>query len=324
MNQKKWIVLAACVAAVLLAGILLFLFFPRSQPVDTDVVGICYRDKVSPENAASRTALENRLRENGLQVIVVDAAGDQSVQLQQIGQLQAQGCDSLLIEPVMTDAAEQLLQTLETAGVPAVLMNRELDQELLTPYTRINYVGTEVAAQGTIQAQMALALPNGGDINGDGVLSYMILQGPENRADATACTQALEAALAASGQEAERVSLVYGDWTLEKGKQLTTQELAAYGKDIEVIFCGNDPMALGAISAIADGGRKIGEDVYLYGMGGTEEARSAVDAGTLSGTVYTDPAAYETAVINAVIAQIKGQTVEKVQIIPYVAVTKSE
>lgn len=314
MNPKRWIAVAAGIAMVLVALILAIVLRPKTE--DTNVVGLCYREK------ATQTTLETLLQEKGLQVIVVDADGDQAKQLQQIGQMKEKGCDSLIVEPVMLDAADDLLQAIQNSGLPAVLIHRELDTALLSSYSQIAYIGTESAIRGTIQAQMMLSLPDGGDLNGDGVVSYMLLQGPRDHADTVATISALETALAAGSLETECLTSVWGDWTKESGQTLTSQEIAAFGKDIEVIFCGNDQMALGAIEAIADGGRTVGKNIYLYGMNGDSEAKAAVETGTLSGTVYADMTDYETAVVETVLNQIQQKPYEKIRIIPYIPVTK--
>lgn len=318
MDKKKWIFTAAVAVALLL--FFLVLFWPKASNVDT--VGICYREKTTEQNREGRAALESLLTEKGVKLTVVDADGDQAKQLQQIAELAKQGCDSLIVEPVMSDAAKELLQALDATGLPAVLMNRKIDTTLLTDYQNIAYIGVEPTEPGKLQAQMLSALSDGGDINGDGVVSYMLLQGPENHQDAAIWKASLEKVLAESGGETEQITAVCGDWTRESGKKLCSQEIAKFGKDIEVIFCGNDQMALGALEAIADGGRTVGIDVYLYGIGGDPEALQKTKDRTLSGTVYTDPAAYRTAVVNTVFSQIKGESVDKVQIIPYTTITE--
>lgn len=318
MEKKKWIFTAAVAAALLL--FLLILFWPKAPDVDT--VGICYREKTTEQNREERAALESLLTEKGLKLTVVDADGDQAKQLTLIGELANQGCDSLVVEPVMSDAAKELLQALDATGLPAVLMNRRIDTALLTPYSKLAYIGVDPTEPGKLQAQMLTALSDGGDINGDGVVSYMLLQGPENHQDAVLWKESLEKALAESGKETEQLTAVCGDWTRESGKKLCSQEIAKYGKDIEVIFCGNDQMALGALEAIADGGRTVGIDVYLYGIGGDQEALQKTKDRTLSGTVYTDPVVYRTAVVNTVVSQIQGKSVDKLQIIPYTTITE--
>lgn len=321
MDKRKWILIAAAATAVVVVTVLLFVFLRSPKTPDADIVGLCYRDQTTDANQAERAALEALLKEKGLQVVAVDADADQAKQLRQIGELAAQGCDSLIIEPVMSDAAAELLQALDATGLPAVLYNRQIDTALLSAYSKIAYIGTDSSAPGKLQAQMAQSLPNGGDINGDGVLSYMLLQGPEDHTQTAEHKQSLEQALAESSLELHCLTALYGDLTQENGKLLCSQAMSQFGPDIEVVFCCNDKMALGAVEAIADNGRTIGTDVYLYGVDGDTAAMQAVEGGNLSGTVYVDPVAYRTAIVNTAVNQIKGQQMEKLQIIPYSTVT---
>ena len=48
--------------------------------------------------------------------------------------------------------------------------------------------------------------------------------------------------------------------------------LSQYGDDVEVVFCNNDAMALGALQAIEAAGRTVGEDIYLVGVDALTEA----------------------------------------------------
>lgn len=316
MKKKIWLIIAAALAVIALAAVILWLSADR-----TDTVGICYRDGGSQENAPFRDALEQALKAKGLAVIVTDADGDQAKQLDQVRQLASEKCDVLLIEPVMTDAGQELLTALDSTGLPAVLMDRQIDQTLLEKYPQISYIGTDETQSGQIQAQLLQGLPGGGDLNGDGTVCYMLLQGPQNHKDTLLRTQTFLQALSSSDVTAQQLSLCSGDWTADSGRKLTKQELAAYGKDIEVIVCGNGQMAIGAAQAITDGGRTVGTDVYLLAIDGEGETLKMIEAGMLSATVYSDPAARVKAVSETVLAKLSQEPAEYWQLLPYTAVT---
>ncbi len=325
VDKKIWILIGS--GAALIALIILLALIPGSpsapanSTIEPQLVGICYRDKNTEENTTERATLEAYLKDKGLQVMAVDADGDQAKQLEQIQKLTQQGCDSLILEPVITDAIDTLLKAIDDSGLPALLFHRELDPALIKSHPKIAYVGTDSSQPGKLQAELALNLPNNGDINGDGVLSYLLLKGPEKHIQTAAYEAALDAALSAGSVETQCLAAFYSDGTRENGKLIATQEIAKYGKDIEVIFCGNDDIALGTIEAIEDGGRSVGRDIYLYGIGGNAEARVAIQKGNMTGTVYTDSLAYRSAVYNTAVAQIKKQAVTQIQIIPYTTIT---
>ena len=317
MKKKLWIGIAA-VVLILAIGITVIVLLTGNEP---KVIGICYRENSSAENSAYRSGLEQMLKDKGYQVIVTDADGDQAKQLELIGELKKRNCRALIVEPVMTSAAEELIQAVAQSGVPAVLINRYFDLQLLQPYPQIAYVGTDPGQPGTVQGEMTNALQDGGDLNGDGIVSYIMLQGPEDHVDTVLRTQALEKALNESQLEIHRLSVGYGELTAESGRKLLRQELAAYGKDIEVVFCGNDLIAQGAAEAITDGGRTVGKDIYLFSVGGEKES---VESGVYSGTAYLDPAAQASAAVDALTALLAGKTAEQVRILPYIAVASEK
>jgi len=86
--------------------------------------------------------------------------------------------------------------------------------------------------------------------------------------------------------------------------------LSQYGKDLEVIFCGNDAMALGAMQAIEDGGRAVGENLYLVGIDATQEAIDMIRSGKLTGSVQIDFRQQTQQITETVKALLSGQSVE--------------
>lgn len=284
MNRKKWIYLAAGVIIVLLAVVLIRFGVDWSTPV-----GVIYRDGRDESNAQFRTALEASLRAQGYELIVVQSQSDPQLQLTQVEELAQQHCCAIIVEPVEENVPEALLEALQSTGLPAVISAQQPSQLSMEEYPHIQYVGSGSGEQiGAEQGSMVRSLENGGDINGDGVVCYMIIQGPEEDPDAAARTEAFEAALQSGSVPTQRLSIDYGDWTEESGKAICSQELAIFGMDIEVIACGNDAMARGAAQAIADGGWQVGQDVYLFGVDGDTQALSLIQEGLMTGTVYQD------------------------------------
>ncbi len=308
MEKKLWIAIA--VVALLLVVAVIALFSMNWN----ESIGICYRGNTDPSNSAYRQALEQALAQQGYQVLVTNADTDQARQLEQIEELADRRCKALIVEPVMVTAGEELLKALEKTDVPAILINRALDGQLLEAYPQITCMGMDASEPGKIHGQMALSLPDGGDINGDGIVSYMMLQGPEGYQDGALMTQGFDGAVAQGGLTAEVLSVGYCDWTMDGGYQVCSQLLTAYGKDIEVVLCCNGQMTLGAVKAVADAGRKTGEDIYLYGLGVDNLMAQLIQQGSITGTVYNDTQAQAMAAAEAVLSKLSGK-----QIAPYAA-----
>lgn len=275
-------------------------------------VGICFRDCDDPFTQQYRQELEQRFEDAGYAVTVMDAGGDQSKQDRQVAELVEKKTDILILEPVMTTALDTVAQQAQAADVPVVFVNRQPDTAVLESWDRLCYVGYDAAQPGQLQGQMALD----GDINGDGIISYAIVAGPEDHLDAQLRSDGCGKALS----QGECLAVEYGDWTREDARRRCAKLLAAYGKDIEVIFCNSDELALGAIDAIADGGRTVGQNVYLYGIGGQRQALFLIRSGDLTGTVSIDIPAQMENVLSAAQTLLAGNTPEKISYINHITI----
>ncbi|MBV8587006.1 MAG: substrate-binding domain-containing protein [Verrucomicrobia bacterium] len=74
----------------------------------------------------------------------------------------------------------------------------------------------------------------------------------------------------------------------EEGYKVAKDILSAH-PDVVAIFCGNDPMAVGAAQAVADSGKSGVKDVYIVGFNGDEIALQAIKAGQMGATIQQVP-----------------------------------
>ena len=95
-------------------------------------------------------------------------------------------------------------------------------------------------------------------------------------------------------------------WDQVKGAELVANSLSQYGNDIEVVFCNNDAMALGALQSIQSAGRKVGTDIYLVGVDALTEVVEYVISGDITGTVFNDHFAQSHNAADAAINYITG------------------
>lgn len=273
MDQKKWIMIA--LAAVLLIGLLLGIL-AMTGAFGPAKVGLCLRLEKGQWNEYY-TLLEQQLVAEEYQVHTRAAANDQSTQTRQVQALLKEGCRKFIIEPVDT-AAENLLQTLEKAGASVVFINympEELEQ-----YPDFSYVGFDPAQAGELQAQIIAGVASRANHNGDAELSYAVLDTDMDAARLHSFEAALGNAVCLEHQ-------VCGS-DAGKAEQQTRLLLSRYGRDMEIIFCGSDALAQGALAAIEDGGRKVGEDILLIGANATEQSLQLVKEGKLTGTLVGD------------------------------------
>lgn len=271
-------------------------------------IGVCIYKFDDAFMTTYRNALQEILEGKGYKVTVVDGNNDQAKQNEQINTFITQGVDALIINPVMTSAAAQIIDTVKNADIPTVLINREPDADQMAAYDKLVYVGCNAAQSGTFQGELILETPNQGDINGDGKISYIMIQGDPENIDAQLRTEYSVKALTDAGKEVNQLNLTRGDWDRNRGQEIAANDLAQFGDQIEVIFCNNDDMAIGALQAIQAAGRKVNEDIYLVGVDALPAALNEVVAGNMTGTVLNDANGQAEAAVEAMENLLAGGT----------------
>ncbi len=277
-------------------------------PAGGGTVGVCIYKFDDAFMTTYRNALQEILEGKGYKVTTVDGNNDQSKQNEQINTFITQGVDALIINPCMTSAADSIIATVKAAGVPTVLINREPTAEQMSAYDKLVYVGCDAAQSGTFQGELILETPNKGDINGDGKVSYIMIQGDPENIDAQLRTEYSVKALKDAGIEVEELDLQRGDWDREKGQTICANDLAQFGDQIEVVFCNNDDMAIGALQSIQAAGRKVNEDIYLVGVDALDAALNEVMNGNMTGTVLNDAVGQATAAVEEMEKLLGGAT----------------
>ncbi|MCL1981734.1 MAG: substrate-binding domain-containing protein, partial [Clostridiales bacterium] len=109
-----------------------------------------------------------------------------------------------------------------------------------------------------------------------------------------------------AGIEVDKLFEQRGDWEQAKGQELAATALAQFGDKVDVIFCNNDGMALGAYQAIVAAGRTVGEDIYLVGVDALAEAVDMVHDGRMTGTVLNDHIGQSHSAVDAAIKYLNG------------------
>ena len=259
---------------------------------------------------------------DGYEVQIENADNDMAKQTEQVNTFISQGVDVLIVNLVQTSSGEVIADLCEEAGIPVVFINREMG-DYDYPADQC-YVGADARDSGTYQGQIIYDLPEHGDVNGNGVVDYIMIKGDPENSDAQFRTEFSIKYLTDNGVEVNCLYEETGMWEQAKGQELVAAALSQYGNDIDVVFCNNDAMALGAYQAIDAAGRVVGEDIYLVGVDALDECVEMVNNGTMTGTVLNDAVGQATAACEAAIAFAKGETPANYPInyVPYVMVTK--
>ena len=298
--------------------------------VDNTKIGISIYQFADNFMTLYRTELVRYLTEdlgfNESNIVVQDGKNDQAEQTNQINNFITDQVDVMILNLVQSSSAPQVTDMCNDAGIPVVYINRQPDEAESDRWAsdgiKATYIGADARQSGTYQGEEILETENKGDINGDGKVSYIMVQGDPENIDAQYRTEYSVKALTDAGVETEELLLQRGDWDQAKGQQIVQDALTQFGDQVEVVFCNNDAMALGALQAIETAGRKVGEDILLLGVDALTEALQNVQDGKMTGTVFNDHIGQSHAAAEIAGKMAAGESVETVNMVDYIKVTK--
>ena len=327
-------------ALVLALALVLGCFSFASADAKTYKVGVSIYQFTDNFMTLYRNEIENYFKsletdDVKYEITMADGKNDMAEQTNQVQNFITQGMDVIILNLVQTSSADAVIDQIVAAGIPLVLINREplaydadgktLDEayEGIQNNAQVCYVGADARQSGTFQGEMVAELENHGDINGDGKISYIMIEGDPENIDAQYRTEFSVKALTDAGYEVECLDDQVGNWDQTKGQELCANALTAYGDKIEVVFCNNDAMALGAATAILTAGRTVGKDIYLLGVDALEEAVQLVKDGEMTGTVLNDHIGQSHAAVDVAVKLLNGEAIENYYWVDYVKVNKA-
>ena len=185
----------------------------EAAPAEGGSVAVFYYTYGDTYISSVRSALDAAFDAAGVAYQDYDSNNSQTTQTEQIDTAIAQGAKVLVVNQVDTgsdDTTKNIIEKATAAGVPVIFFNRSVSEEVVTSYDKAVFVGTDYEMAGHMQGEMIgnYVLDNYDtlDLNGDGVISYVMFKGQEGNAEADARTQYgvedADAVLTAAGKEA--------------------------------------------------------------------------------------------------------------------------
>lgn len=284
-------------------------------------VGITVHDLSDSATREYTDMLCDRLTEEGYGVTVADAENDQALQNQQIQNWIEEKYDAVIISPVMVSAVSETIDVAKQGKMPVVLIGKEIPDDALAVYDRAAYVGNPPAQWGKLGAAFLLQCEHWGDMNGDGTISYLLVQDNPENAQKQSGTDSLLQTLQDEKKTLKEIRQITTGGDQAEGSTLCAQSIAQFGKDIEVVICDSDAGVLGADQAIQDGGRKAGKDIYLITMADTQQTLKEVAAGNISAAIHRDFASLSEKTVDTLNLLVNKKSYETVNLIDYVTVT---
>ena len=301
-------------------------------------VGVSIRKYDDTFLTEMRNHLAVKAEEIGVEIDVTDSKADQTTQNNNIDLYLTKGYEALAVNMQERSAADVVINKANLDDVPVVFFNTEPFAEALALSDKVYYVGAKAEESGTMQgvalAEYWDAHPEA-DLNGDGVIQYVMLKGEPGHQDAELRTEYSIKYLTDNGYKVELLAEDTGMWDRVKGQDKMATFLAAHPDKIEAVFANNDDMALGAIEALKAQGYfgEGGKYVPVMGVDATAVGKDAIKAGEMLATSLNDAKnqAYATIELAALLAKGEVPTAENYSYtvdgkyiwIPYVAVNAS-
>lgn len=260
-----------------------------------------------------RTALDAALDAANIKYQDYDSNNSQTTQTEQVTTAITQGAKVLVVNLVDTgsdDAARNIIE--QANGIPVIFFNRSVSEEAVTSSDKCVFVGTDYEMAGHMQGEMIgnylTANYDTLDLNGDGVISYVMFKGQEGNAEADARTQFGQEDADAILTAANKPALSFydsantnkylvdqtGAWSSAAAtdymQTILSQYSEASGNMVELVIANNDEMAIGAIAALQNAGynKEGGTTIPVFGVDATDAAKDAIAEGSMVGTIKQD------------------------------------
>lgn len=258
-------------------------------------------------------------------VTILDAAGSQRTQDDQVKELIDMGCDVLCVNLVDRADPSEIIDLARDNDIPIIFFNREPVAEDLRQWEELYYIGAEAKQSGIMQGELAAQMILSDekiDRNKDGKIQYVVLEGEAGHQDSIIRTRSAVETLQNSGVVLEKLSYQIANWNRVQAQNRMEQMMEQYQNKIELVLANNDDMALGAIDAYRKANYTESAWPVFFGIDGTKLGLKALADGELSGTVYNDKEGQAKMMADMIEDIGTGKEIEeKYMYLPYVKVT---
>jgi ABC-type sugar transport system substrate-binding protein len=252
---------------------------------DTITMGFAQVGAESGWRTANTTSIQDSAKEAGITLKFSDAQQKQENQIKAIRSYIQQKVDVIAFSPVVETGWDTVLQEAKRAGIPVILTDRAVDSEDTSLYE--TFLGSDFVLEGEKAGQWLVDNAADSDIDGDGDINVVQLEGTTGAAPAIDRAEGFATSIAAD-PSIEVTASQTGDFTRDGGKQVMESFLNSED-GIDVVFAHNDDMGLGAIEAIEAAGLVPGEDIKIITVDAVKDGMQALADGKINYIVECNP-----------------------------------
>ena len=287
-------------AALLLTFVMTFVMFGCGATIEGEgdsnkayegngSIGLSVSTLSNPFFVTLADGAEAKAKEEGVELIVVDAGDDAAKQASDIEDLISKKISVLIVNPVDSDAVTPAVESAIAKGIKVIAVDRVVNgAEVDCSIASDNVAGAAMATEYLVElvgegAEVA-------ELEGVTGASATIDRGEgfHNVADEKLTVVAKQTA---SFDRAEGMSVMENILQAQPG--------------VKGVFAHNDEMALGALEAIGD------KDIVVIGFDATDDALASIKDGGMAATIAQQPDLMGATAVETALKLIDGETVEK-------------
>lgn len=247
----------------------------------------------NPFFVTMRESAQKIADENNVELIMLDANDNTAKQLNDVEDLVQQKVDVLIVNPTDSDAIVTAVESANEANIPVIAIDRSANGGKITSYIASdNIYGGKIAGE-----YIAEAIGETGKV--------IELEGIAGTSPTRDRGKGFNDAIA-EYKDIEVIARQTANFDRSEGLTVMENLLQAHS-EIDAVFAHNDEMALGALEAIQASGR----DIIVVGFDATDDARVAIENGSLAATVEEQAGLMGETGIKIAVKIINGESVEE-------------
>lgn len=295
--SKRWL--------CLIIGIFLLLMTGCDKDNSDKIVYLNFDGNDAFGGILIRDEILNGAKSKGLNIDYFDAKGDSNTQIDQMKSAIESKPMAIVLLAINGDGMIPFIKRANKANIPVVTVNRDANGG-----DRIRVYSDEYEA-GKLQADyMIKILPQGANV--------VYIEGTSNLVLSVQRWEGFSKELLAKRPDVHILDVQDGKFSKSEAMKITSLWLSSYSK-IDAIVCGNDQMALGAVSALKLSNRLAG--CKVSGIDAIDEALKAVENGEMVQTIKQDGIKQAAGVITVLEQIKKGETPTDINV-PFTSITK--
>ena len=228
-------------------------------------IGFVQTGDLSDWRKAHTQSVKDAAEAAGYNLKFADGQAKLENQVKAVSSFISQGVDAIIIAPLEVSGWDNVLEKAKKRNIPVLILDRQVEVEDESLY--VTYIGADTYNEGIQAAEWLVKKV-------DGKAKVVELQGSQG-ASPTINRRESFAKVIKDHPGIEIIASQAADYELTKGKEVMEAILKAKGDEIEVVYAHNDNMAIGAIQAIEEAGKKPGEDIIVLSIDGMKSAFEA-------------------------------------------------